>query len=150
MSKIIKEVLKHLPDDKVSDASFEGANIVLYTKDKGFFLNNEGVIKRIVDDIKKRVELRPDPSITLNAKDAEKEIRAIIPPEAGVSGITFDPHRSQVIIETEKPGIAIGKQGSMLHDIRSKTLWVPLIRRTPAIRCQLIEDIRSVLYQNSD
>ena len=57
MVDIIKEVLKNLPEKKISDAGFEGANIVLYTKDKDFFLNNNGLIKKVVDNIKKRVEL---------------------------------------------------------------------------------------------
>ncbi len=150
MSEIIKEILKELPPDKISDAGFEGANIVLYTKDKEFFLNNEGVIKRVVDSIKKRVELRPDPAITVDMEQAEKSIREIIPAEAGVDQVIFDPQRSQVVIEAEKPGLAIGKQGSLLRDIRAQTLWVPLIRRKPAIRSKIIENIRSVLYQNSD
>ncbi|MBI2142042.1 beta-CASP ribonuclease aCPSF1, partial [Candidatus Woesearchaeota archaeon] len=85
MSKIIKEILKSIPEEKVSDAVFEGANIVLYTKDKGFFLDNEGLIKRIVDDIKKRVELRPDPEIAMPAEEAEQLIRKIVPEKAGVS-----------------------------------------------------------------
>ena len=150
MADIIKEILKNLPEDRISAANFEGANIVLYTKDKDFFLNNNGLIKRIVDDIKKRVELRPDPSISMDIEKAEKEIKEIVPAEAGCSNIIFDSHRSRVIIEAEKPGLAIGKQGNILRDIRSKTLWVPLIRRTPAIRSKLIENIRAVLYQNSD
>ena len=150
MSIIIKEVLKQLPADKISDAGFEGANIVLYTKEKEFFLDNNGLIKKIVDNIKKRVELRPDPSITLEPEKAEKEIKDLIPAEAGIDNIIFDPQRSRVIIEAEKPGLAIGKQGSILRDIRSKTLWVPLIRRKPAIRSKLIENIRAVLYQHSD
>ena len=37
-----------------------------------------------------------------------------MPAEAAVSNILFDPQRSQVIIETEKPGIAIGKTGEVL------------------------------------
>jgi len=147
---IIKEILKNLPSDKISEANFEGANIVLYTKDEDFFLNNNGLIKKIVDDIKKRVELRPDPSITMDMEDAEKEIKKIIPEEAGVDQIIFDPQRSRVIIEAEKPGLAIGKQGAILRDIRSKTLWVPFINRKPAIRSKLIETIRAVLYKNSD
>jgi len=150
MSEIINEIMKHLPKDKISDACFEGANIVLYTKSKEFFLNNNGIIKKIVDDIKKRVELRPDPAITKDIEKAEKEIKSILPDEAGVKNIIFDPQRSRVIIEAEKPGLAIGKQGALLRDIRTKTLWVPLIRRTPAIRSELIENIRAVLYQNSD
>ncbi|MBS3126178.1 beta-CASP ribonuclease aCPSF1 [Candidatus Woesearchaeota archaeon] len=150
MSEIIKEIMKYLPADKISEAAFEAANIVLYTKDADFFLNNNGVIKQVVDAIKKRVELRPDPSVTLDMEKAEKEIRAIIPEEAGIDQVLFDPQRSQVVIEAEKPGLAIGKQGAFLRDIRAKTLWVPLIKRKPAIRSKLIENVRAVLYQHSD
>lgn len=150
MSEIIKEIMKYLPAKSISDAGFEGANIVLYTKDEDFFLNNNGLIKKIVDDIKKRVELRPDPSITMDMEKAEKEIRKIIPKEAGIDQIIFDPQRSMVVIEAEKPGLAIGKQGAFLREIRTKTLWVPLIRRKPAIKSKLIENIRAVLYQHSD
>jgi len=150
MADIIKEILSQLPKDKVSDVSFEGANIVLYTKDKGFFLNNEGIIRKIVDNIKKRIELRPDPSITKDLEKAEKAIKKAVPKEAGLKNVIFDSQRSRVIIEAEKPGLAIGKQGSILKDIREKTLWVPLVRRTPAIRSKLIENIRAVLYQSSD
>ncbi len=150
MADIIKEILKQLPSDKISEANFEAANIVLYTKDKDFFLNNNGIIKRVVDDIKKRIELRPDPSITMDMEEAEKEIRRIVPEEAGLDQVIFDPHRSRVIIEADKPGLAIGKQGSILRDIRANTLWVPFIHRKPAIRSKLIENIRAVLYQHSD
>tara|TARA_Y100000310_G_scaffold78902_1_gene75580 strand:- start:1149 stop:3038 length:1890 start_codon:yes stop_codon:yes gene_type:complete len=150
MTDIIKEILKHIPKGKISEACFEGANIVLYTKDEEFFLNNTGIIKKIVDEIKKRIELRPDPAITLDLEKAEKEIKTLIPKEAGISNIIFDSQRSIVVIEAEKPGLAIGKQGSVLREIRTKTLWIPVIKRTPAIRSKLIENIRAVLYQNSD
>lgn len=150
MSDILKEVLKRIPENSISSACFEGANIVLYTKDKKFFLDNKGVIKEIVDEFKKRIELRPDPSITMDIEKADKKIKEIIPAEAGIVNMNFDPQRSRVIIEVEKPGLAIGKQGDVLKEIRTKTLWVPLIRRTPAIRSKIIEGIRAVLYQESD
>src|SRR3989338_9870515 len=150
MPEIIKEILCQLPENKISDAAFEAANIVLYTKDPEFFLDNNGMIKRVVDDIKKRVELRPDPSITMEQERAEEVIKGIIPAEAGIDKVIFDSHRSRVIIEAEKPGLAIGKMGSFLREIREKTLWVPIIRRKPAIRSKLIEDIKAVLYQHSD
>ena len=150
MADIVKEIMRNLPESKISDVNFEGANIVLYTKDNDFFLNNNGIIKRVVDSIKKRVELRPDPSVTMDMEKAEKIIRSLIPEEAGVDQVIFDPQRSRVIIEADKPGLAIGKQGALLRDIRMQTLWVPLIRRKPAIRSKLIENIRAVLYQHSD
>jgi hypothetical protein len=150
MPDILKEILKEIPEGKISDAAFEGANIVLYTKDIDFFLDNKGIIKETVDKFKKRIELRPDPSIAVKQEKAEKEIKKLIPEEAGIANILFDPQRSRVIIEAEKPGLAIGKQGETLRDIRKNCLWVPLVRRTPAIRSKLIEGIRAVLYQESE
>ncbi|MFA6888814.1 MAG: MBL fold metallo-hydrolase, partial [Candidatus Woesearchaeota archaeon] len=150
MTKIIKEIMKYVPEQKINEACFEGANIVLYSKNKDFVLEPGTCIKEAVDAIKKRVELRPDPSLTMDLEAAEKEIRALIPEEAGVQQIIFDPQRSRVIIEAEKPGVAIGKQGSTLFDIKKRTFWVPIVRRSPPIRCQLIENIRLVLYQHSD
>lgn len=149
-SEIVKEILKAIPEGKISDVNFEGANIVLYTKKKDFYLDNGGIIKGIVDVIKKRIELRPDPSICLEVEKAEKTIRKIIPEEAKLGGIIFDAQRSIAYIECEKPGVAIGKDGEVLQEIKKKTFWVPVIRRTPAIRSQLIENIREVLYQNND
>ena len=151
MPNILDEVSSLLPDpSKISDSLFEGANIVLYTKNRDFFLNNNGVIIKIVEALKKRIELRPDPAITMDVEKAEELIKKIIPKEAGIANIIFDPQRSRVIIEVEKPGLAIGKQGELLKEIKTRTFWVPLIKRTPAIRSKLIENIRYVLYENSD
>src|SRR3989338_1416375 len=150
MADIIKEMTRMMPAGSVSDASYEAANIVFYTKDKDFFLDNKGVIKQIVHEFKKRVELRCDPSMIMNQDKAEVAIKKLMPEDAGLTQIIFDPQRSEVIIEAEKPGIAIGKQGEILREIREKTSWVPLIKRTPSIRSEIIENVRSVLYQNSD
>ena len=150
MVKITEEILNNIPEGKVSEVNYEGANIILYTKDKDFFLNQNGLIRDIVHKLKKRIELRPDPSICMEAESAKEEIGKIISEEAGVSDITFDPQRSRVIIEVEKPGLAIGKQGSLLRDIKNSIFWIPVIRRKPALKSPLIDNIRAVLYKNSD
>ncbi len=150
MADILKEILKRLPEDKISEAGFEGANIVLYTKDKEFFLEPGDAIMSLVGEFKKRIELRPDPSITLPQEKAEKIINKIIAEEAGAKEILFDPQRSRVIVHAEKPGLAIGKQGALLRDIKAQTFWVPTVRRIPPLRSKLIEGIRSTLYENSD
>lgn len=150
MSDITKEILKQLPEGKISDIAFEAANIVLYTKDIDFFFNDGGIVRKVVSKIKKRIELRPDPSMCLEAEEAEKIIRKELGEDSGITQINFDPQRSVVVIEVEKPGIAIGKKGENLHQVKRKTFWVPQVTRTPPIRSQLIESIRSVLYQNSE
>ncbi|MEK6812611.1 MAG: beta-CASP ribonuclease aCPSF1 [Nanoarchaeota archaeon] len=151
MTAIIDEIMKLVPDaSKISDTSFEAANIILYTKDPHFFLNNQSMIRSIVDNIKKRVELRPDPAITMDIEKAEKKIREIIPKEAEIGNVLFDPQRSRVVIEVDKPGIAIGKEGEVLREVRKQCLWVPVVRRMPPLRSKIIENIRAVLYQHSD
>ncbi len=149
--KIIEDIKELLPRDAdVSSISFEGANIVIYTNNREFFLDSNGVVKDIVNTIKKRVELRPDPSLCMDIEKAEQIIKEVMPKEAGNINIIFDPQRSQVIIEAEKPGLAIGKSGENLKEIKKKTFWVPLVQRIPSIKSKIIDNIRNVLYQNDD
>lgn len=149
-SEIIKEILKHLPAEKIEDAVFEGANIVLYTKSKDFYINCQRDVKRVVNTIKKRIELRPHPSLCVKQAKAKEIIEKMIPEDAGLDQVIFDPERSMVILEVEKPGVAIGKAGTTLQEIAEATFWVPSVRRKPAIRCQIVDDIRAVLYKHSD
>src|SRR3989338_547254 len=150
MADILKEIIKVLPEGKISDAAFEGANIVLYTKDKEYFFNNEGTIREAVKVFRKRIELRADPTLCVEPDKAKKIIQGIIPAEAGANEFIFDPPRSMVIVHAEKPGLVIGKQGEILKDIKEKTFWIPLIKRLPPIRSKLIESVRSVLYENAE
>jgi len=148
MADILKNIKDQIPS-KISDAIFEGANIVLYTNDKEFFKSADAQIRGIVDTIKKRIELRADKSILASEQDTEKTIRAIIPEEAEITNIIFDVQRSIVIIEAKKPGLVIGKQGSILNDIKKSTFWIPVVQRSPAINSKITEKIRSVLYANN-
>src|SRR3989344_7128317 len=113
MADILKTIKEELPK-VIVDAAFEGANIVLYTDDKDFLRNSEQQIRNVVNKIKKRIDLRADKKILLNEAETEKTIRALIPEEAGITNVIFDVQRSIVIIEAKKPGLVIGKQGSIL------------------------------------
>ncbi|MBI3333985.1 beta-CASP ribonuclease aCPSF1 [Candidatus Pacearchaeota archaeon] len=148
MADILKSIKDELPK-VISDATFEGANIVLYTDDKEFFKTGEQEIKRIVDKIKKRIELRADKGILAPEEETEKSIRALVPEEAEITSIIFDVQRSSVIVEAKKPGMVIGKQGSVLNDIRRSTFWSPTVQRSSAIQSKITEKIRSVLYANN-
>ena len=91
VADIIKEIYKHISKDQISDAVFEGANIVLYTKDASFFKNDKGLIRQTVSKIKKRIELRPDPSICMNQEPAEKLLKKLkIHLISGIKVIFFD------------------------------------------------------------
>ena len=117
-TEIIKEILKHVPPDKVSDVAFEAANIILYTKDKDWLFDDEGTVRKAVQAVKKRIELRPDPAICLEPEKAKEEIGRILTVESGIDEIVFDPQRSIVYIECENPGIGMANRGALLQQVR--------------------------------
>src|SRR3989338_6121850 len=149
MSDILKSIKEELPK-VITDAEFEGANIVLYTDDKEFFKTGENKIKAVVDRIKKRVELRADKSILASEAETTKTIHALVPEEAAITNVIFDVQRSSVVVEAKKPGLVIGKQGSILNDIKKSTMWSLSVQRSPAIPSKITEKIRSVLYANNN
>src|SRR3989344_8581261 len=146
---ILKNIIEQL-HGKITEANFEGANIVLYTDNEKFFKEGEPKIKEIVDELKKRIELRTDQKILPDQEKTKAEIEKIVPPEAEITNIIFDFHRSIVIIEAKKPGMVIGKQGSILDKIKKTTLWTPHVQRSPAIKSKITESIREVLYANNN
>jgi hypothetical protein len=149
MADILKDITKDLPK-VISSANFEGANIVLYTDDIDFFRDNEGMIRELVNKFKKRIELRADSSLLKSPEETEKIIKETIPKDAGLTEILFDPQRSIVVIEAKRPGLIIGKSGLILKEIKNKSLWIPQVQRSPAIKSKITENIRAVLYQNNN
>ncbi|MEK6952088.1 MAG: beta-CASP ribonuclease aCPSF1 [Nanoarchaeota archaeon] len=147
---ILKDIQAELPKGTITSANFEAANIVLYTDDKDFFLDNNGKIKELVNKFKKRIELRADEKIIKPMEETEKIIKEILPQDAGLTQILFDHQRSVVVIEASRPGLVIGKEGSILREIKEKTLWIPQTQRSPAIESKITENIRAVLYQNNN
>ena len=123
MSEILKTIKSELPNGVVSEAIFEGANIVLYISDKEFFKKSDEKVREIVQKVKKRIELRADSSILAPEDVTEKTIRELVPAEAEIESIIFDFPRSIVVIEAKRTGIVIGKQGSILSDIKKSTFW---------------------------
>lgn len=150
MADILKTIEDDLPKGVVDSTIFEGANIVVYTKDSSFLKNGDSKIKEIVGKIKKRIELRASKDILMTQDKTTKKIHEIIPSESEITQVLFDPQRSIVVVETKRPGLAIGKSGALLKEIKDATFWSPQIQRSPAIRSKITEKIREVLYQDNN
>ena len=146
----LDEVKKELPEDSmISEAKYEGSDIVFYTKNRDFFLDNEDEVRKLVSKLKKRVEVRPASSITLDPEDAKKEIREIVPEDAGLDDIIFQPDFGRVILRAEKPGLVIGKNGDTLNQIKKDTRWMPKVERVPAINSKVVDRARELTVGNS-
>lgn len=144
---ILKELEKSITSEaKISEVKFEGSEIVMYTKSKGFFRDSEKTIREVVSKIKKRVEVRPDPTITMDMEKAKKAIEKLVPKDAGINAIYFEPELGKVVIEAEKPGLVIGRGGETYRNIKSETLWLPSIERAPAIKSDVVRAVRNLLH----
>ncbi len=147
----LDEVKKMLPDDAgIQEACYEASDIVFYTRNKDFFLDNEDVIKQIVSKLKKRVEVRPAQNIRKEASQAKEVIKDLVPDEAGLGQIHFQPSFGKVIIEAKKPGLVIGKSGKTLNKIKSQTKWMPEVNRIPAIDSKVVERAREIIQEGSE
>ncbi len=149
MADILKTIEDQLPRGVIGSTIFEGANIVVYTTDVAFFKNGDSQIKEVVNVIKKRIELRADKSLLVPQEETDAKIRNIIPKEAELTQLIFDPQRSIVIIEAKRPGLAIGKGGLILREVKAETLWTPQVQRSAAIKSKITDKIREVLYQDN-
>jgi hypothetical protein len=144
--QILEKVKSLLPAEAISRIELEGSEIIVYTKDKEFFKTHESLVRSVVDQIKKRIEVRPEKNLTLDQEFVKQKIREIVPTDAKIRDIYFEPERSIVIIAAEKPGLVIGKGGETFRKIKNETFWVPRIERVPSLRSDIIEGIRKVLH----
>ncbi|MCS7131252.1 MAG: MBL fold metallo-hydrolase, partial [Hadesarchaea archaeon] len=135
--------------DAISDIDIEGPKIVLYCRKPDLLMQDEDAIKELARRIRKRIMLRPDPSILADQKEAESEIRKIIPPEAGIEKIIFNPDVGEITIEAQKPGIAIGKGGALLREMMRKVGWTPKVVRALPIQSDIVRNIRYSAIQSS-
>ncbi len=138
------------PSIDVSDVEFEGALVVIYTKHPDRFAAKEDLIRQLAKMLQRRIVVRPDPTVLTDIDTSEKRIKKIIPPEADITNIYFLPEVGEVTIEVMKPGLAIGKQGVYLSEIRKKINWSPNIIRTPPIQSKTVQEIRGYLRSMSD
>ncbi|GAF91525.1 unnamed protein product, partial [marine sediment metagenome] len=148
---ILKGLQEKLPQNAdISEVKFEASEIVLYTKNKSFFSNCEGPVRELVRGLKKRIEIRPDPSISMDMEKAKKKIKEIVPESAGLVEIYFEPELGKVIIEVQKPGLVIGKGGETYKRIKNETFWLPKIERAPAIKSEIVSAVRRLLHTEID
>jgi len=141
----------HIPASiDVTDVEFEGALLVIYTTTPDKFAEKKDLIRQLAKTLQKRIVVRPDPSVLTDTELAEKKIRKIIPKDAEITDMYFQPDVGEVIIEALRPGAAIGREGQLLNEIRQAINWSPSIIRAPPIQSKTVKEIRGYLRSMSD
>jgi KH/beta-lactamase-domain protein len=132
----------------VTDVEYEGPEMVIYTDDPKRFAEEQDLIKTLAKDLRKRIVVRPN--ILGDTEKAYDLIRGVVPDSAGITDIFFDTDTGEVLIEAEKPGVVIGKNGSTLRDITMECGWTPKVVRTPPIPSSTIKQVRQFLRESRD
>jgi len=134
----------------ISDVTYEGPELVVYTRDPKEFASDGDLVRRLASKLRKRITVRPDPDVLSHPRDAEEQVRDIIPEEAGVTDLDFHADTGEVVIEAEKPGMVIGRHGSTLREITRTVGWTPEVVRTPPIESSTVSNVRNFLKQERD
>lgn len=147
---VSQTILEYVPKEaEVTRIEFEGPALAVYTKKPEILIEQGSIIADIVSLIRKRIVVRSDPSVRVPEKEAENLIKKMVSPEAEITGISFDPSLGEVIIEAKKPGIVIGKNGTILHEIIKQSRWRPHVLRSPPIPSKIIAHMRHYLHSES-
>jgi uncharacterized protein len=150
-AKIRETIVEHMPKDaEITRIEFEGPRLAIYVKNVGLLAEQNYVVTEIVNLLHKRIVIRSDQSIRLPEREAEAYIRKIIPPEAEISSINFDPSLGEVVVEAAKPGVAIGKEATVLQTVVKETRWRPRILRAPPLHSKIISSTRHILHTESE
>jgi len=148
--EISQHILEHVPKEaEITRIEFEGPALAVYTKKPEILVEQSYIVGDIVNLIRKRIVIRSDPSVRLPEKEAERLINEVVPREAEITNINFDPSLGEVTVEAQKPGLVIGKNGAVLQKIVRETRWRPRILRSPPIPSKIIAHMRHYLHTES-
>ncbi|MFA5382112.1 MAG: beta-CASP ribonuclease aCPSF1 [Candidatus Micrarchaeia archaeon] len=149
--KEIEQKIKEIVPEgcEITKIEPEGLDIVIYVKKIKTFYDSEYLIKRLSGAIRKRIVVRLEDNLLMEPEKAKKKILELVPKEAEVEKVRFDPVFSEVWIESVKPGLVIGKKGLTLRSIIETTGWAPKILRVPTMKSETIEGIRNSLFQET-
>ncbi len=150
LKDIKKTVMDLVPASAlVTDVDLEGPEIAIYTRNPRAFFEEENYVSKIAFELKKRVNIRTDKSLLIDEDQARKKIHEIVPKEADIKEILFNIAFNEVVIESIKPGLVIGKGGETSKKIILETGWTPKIIRAPTSPSEILKGIRYHMHKYS-
>ena len=132
------------PGSNVSEIRYEGSDIVLYTDSEDFFLDNSDTVRKLVSELKKRIEVRPTSKLFRDPENAKEKIEEIIPEEAGLEDTIFQPSLGKVILRVRRPSRLENSE----EKVKEKTFWSPQFERVPAIDSKIVDKARELTVED--
>ncbi|MFX1378327.1 MAG: beta-CASP ribonuclease aCPSF1 [Promethearchaeota archaeon] len=147
LKRIKDEITHNLPPEiHVKKIEFEGPEIAVYSENSDVdAIESSTILKDLAKTMRKRVVFRWNVDKRKDPAETEIYIKNLVNDDAEITSIEFDHTKGEVIIESGKPGLVIGKKGANLKEIRTNTFWQPRTIRTPPLNSRTIQLIRGML-----
>jgi KH/beta-lactamase-domain protein len=151
LTEIKKRISKIISNDIEYDVDLEAGSISIITKQPSAFIGSgDSLTVQIAKSIKRRVVIRPHPSILSDESAIHQAITKFIPSEVGVINTWLDPALSEVILECDDPSTAVGPKGINIQSLRDEIGWLVKVVRAPAIASRTQHDIRRYRKEMAD
>jgi uncharacterized protein len=146
---IVASILNNIPSEsEITKIEYEGPFIVLYSRKPTVLLENQEIISKMVNLIKKRIVIRTDTSIRSSEDSVNQIIRSSCSNPNDIPEIFFDP--------------ALGEATIFVNDFRTltelnqlelalieKTGWKLICRRAPK-NLRLLKSMNEILHSSSE
>jgi len=98
------QITSELPSDiSVSSVKYEGPELVVYTRDPKKFAQQGDLIRQLASKLRKRITVRPDPSVLSRPEQAREEIMNVVPEDAGSLTLTSTPTPARSSLRPKSP-----------------------------------------------
>ncbi len=146
---IVASILNNIPSEsEITKIEYEGPFIVLYSRKPTVLLENQEIISKMVNLIKKRIVIRTDTSIRSSEESVNHIIRSSCSKPNNIPEICFDP--------------ALGEATVFVNDFRTltelnqleiglieKTGWKLMCRRAPK-NLGILKSMNEILHSSSE
>lgn len=146
---IVAAILNNIPSDsEITKIEYEGPFIVLYSRKPKVLLENQEIISKMVNSIKKRIVIRTDASIRSSEESVNQIIRSSCSYPNSISEIFFDPALGEATVfvddfrtQTELTQLEIA--------LVEKTGWKLMCRRAPR-NLRFVKSVNEILHSLSE
>ncbi len=146
---IVASILNNIPpDSEITKIEYEGPFIVLYSKKPTVLLENQEIISKMVNSIKKRIVIRTDTSIRSSEESVNQIVRSSCSYPNGVSEILFDPALGEATVFI-KDFRTLTELSQLEMPLVAKTGWKLVCRRAPK-DLKSLKSINEILHRSSE
>lgn len=146
---IVAAILNNIPSEsEITKIEYEGPFIVLYSRKPTVLLENQEIISKMVNSIKKRIVIRTDTSIRSSEESVNQTIRSSCSNPSNIPEICFDPALGEatVFVSDFRTLTELNQLETVLIE---KTGWKLMCRRAPK-NLRLLKYMNEILHSSSE